>query len=219
MPVRARVDAFPMSREELEQKLRVAEETVQKAAARLETTEQRLGELEQERTAVLGESEIARRALSQLDATIADLRDELTALELEEARQALADAVAARDGVIEEAAATLDAAVALLEEVEVRRAAVEAARKRVLVLDPSGPSGRAGAHDEPDTLHEPWQRMVAAVKDQLDEELETEVVDAAARSNAPYAINALPEHLRAVALERRRQLHRQALDRVQERRR
>lgn len=196
--------------------MRVAESTLRQAAERLETTEKRLGELDQEREAVLGESELARRALAQLDESIAAMREELAALELEEARKALADAAAQRDATIEKTAAALDTAVALLEEVDVRRKAVAEATERVAALAPRTPRGRVVAPEEPDTLHEPWQRLVTVVKDQLDEELETEAVEAAARSNAPYAINALPEHLRAVAMERRRQLQRAALDRLQE---
>jgi chromosome segregation ATPase len=206
-----------MSRDDVEEKLRLAEETLQQAAARLEGTEKRLESLEQERAAALGEAEIARRTLSDIDRVMADLREELAALELEEARHALTEAAHGRDKVIAEAAAALETAVRLLEEIEVHRAAVEEAHERVISLSPSGaPRGRAPAPEEPDILHEPWQRLVAVVRDRLDEELESEVVDAAARSHAPYAINALPEHLRAVAMERRRKLHQAGLDRLQE---
>jgi chromosome segregation ATPase len=205
-----------MSRDDVERRMRAAEATLQQAAERLETTEKRLGELDQEREAVLGESEIARRALTDLEQAIADLREELASLELEEARQGLADAVAERDATIEQTAAALGTAVALLDQVDLRRQAVTEASERVAALDPRTPKGRVVAPEEPDTLHEPWQRLVTVVKEQLDEELETEIIDAAARSNAPYAINALPEHLRAVAMERRRKLQRSALDRLQE---
>jgi len=208
-----------MSRDDIERRMRVAESTLQQAAERLETTEKRLGEIDQEREAVLGESEIARRALTDLDQAIADLREELAAVELEEARQALAEAVVERDATIEQTAAALETAVAMIEQVDRRRQAVAEANERVAALDPGTPKRRAVAPEEPDTLHEPWQRLVTVVKEQLDEELETEVVDAAARSNAPYAINALPEHLRAVAMERRRRLQRAALDRLQDTRR
>ena len=205
-----------MSREELEGKLRLAEETLQQASARLTVTEKRLESLEQERAAALGEAEIARRTLSDIDRVIADLREELASLEVEEARQALTEAAHVRDKVIAEAAAALETAVRLLEEVETYRAAVAEAHERVISLSPSGPPGGAAAPEEPDVLHEPWQRMVAVVKDRLGEELESEAVDAAARSNAPYAINALPEYLRAVAMERRRKFHQAGLDRLQE---
>jgi chromosome segregation ATPase len=205
-----------MSRDDIERRMRVAEATLQQAAERLETTEKRLGELDQEREAAVGESEIARRALTELEQAIADLREELVAVELEEARQALADAVAERDATIEQTAAALDTAVALLEQIDRRRRAVTEASERAAALDPRSPGGRIVTPEEPDTLHEPWQRLVTLVKDQLDEELESEIIDAAARSNAPYAINALPEHLRAVAMERRRKMQRAALDRLQE---
>jgi hypothetical protein len=204
-----------MSREDIEGKLRLAEETLQQAAARLQGTEERLESLEEERAAALGEAEIARRTLSDIDQVIADLRTELNALEVEEARQALSEAMQVRDRVIAETAAALEAAVRLLEEVETRRAAFAEAHERVLSLSPSGQRGRAPAPEEPDILHEPWLRLVAVVKDRLDVEFESETVDAAARSNAqPYAINALPEHLRAVAMERRRKLQKAGIDRL-----
>ena len=205
-----------MSRDDVERRMRVAEATLQQASERLETTEKRLGELDQEREAVIGESEIARRALTELEQAIADLREELASVEREEARQALADAVAERDATIDQTAAALDTALALLEQVDRRRQAVSEASERLVALEPRTPRGRAVGPEEPDTLHEPWQRLITLVKDQLDEELETEIIDAAARSNAPYAINALPEHLRAVAMERRRKMQRAALDRLQE---
>jgi chromosome segregation ATPase len=205
-----------MSREDVERRMRVAETTLQQAAERLETNEKRLGELDQEREAVLGESELSRRALTELEQALADLREELALVELEEARQALAEAVTERDTTIGQTAAALETALALLEEVDRRRQAVTEASERLAALDPRTPKARPVAPEEPDTLHEPWQRLVTAVKDQVDEELETEIIDAAARSNAPYAINALPEHLRAVAMERRRKMQRAALDRLQE---
>jgi chromosome segregation ATPase len=204
-----------MSRDDVERRMRVADATLQQAAERLETTEKRLGELDQEREAVVGESETARRALTELEQAIADLREELASVELEEARQALADSVAERDATIEQTAAALDTAVVLLEQIDRLRRAVTEASERVAALDSQTPRGRAVAPEEPDTLHDPWQRLVTVVKDQLDEELETDIIDAAARSNAPYAINALPEHLRAVAMERRRKMQRAALDRLE----
>src|SRR5688500_17006565 len=107
-----------MSREDLERKLRVAEATLQGAAARLQGTGKRLESLEQERAAALGEAEIARRTLSDIEGVVADLREALDALEVEEARQALTEAADARNKVIAEAAAALETAVRLLGEVE-----------------------------------------------------------------------------------------------------
>lgn len=207
-----------MSREDLEEKLHQAEETLQQAAARLQGTEKRLESLEQERAAALGEAEIARRTMSEIDRVMTDLRGELASLEIEEARQALAEAADGRDNVVAEAAAALERAVRLLEEVETHRAAVVEAHERLTSLNRSSRTpGRAVVPEEPDLLHEPWERLVAFVKDRLDEQLESEVVDAAARSNAqPYAINALPERLRAVALERRRKLQKAGIDRLLE---
>ena len=192
-----------MNREDVERKVKVAEASLQDANARLETAVQRLEELEREREQTLGESEIARRAVADFERLCEGLRNDLALLELEEAVQV-------RDRVIAEAAAALDASTRLLEEIGARRAAVAEADERVRALDPS----KRRVPEEPDILREPWLRMVSAVKAQLDEELEADLVDAAARSNKPRAINELPEHLRALATQRRRTLQREAMERL-----
>ncbi|HZG34333.1 MAG TPA: hypothetical protein VEY87_00655 [Gaiellaceae bacterium] len=201
-----------MRREELERRLAAAEASAEEASARLERTQKRLGEIDDERATILGETEIARRALADLGDEIARSRDALAAFEVEEARVALTEAIRRRDQVLIDAAAALNTAVDLLQEIDARRAAVTEAREQLGQVEPRSRGDRAP--EEPDVLHEPWQRMVATVKAQLDEALEIDIVEAAARSNAPSALNSLPQHLRVLASERRRQLQRQALDRL-----
>jgi len=194
-----------MKREEVERRLELAETNRQQAAERLQIAEQRLEELEGERSQILGESDLARRSIAELARLADECRSELAAVELEEARDRLAEAVEARDRSIGEAAEALGSAVKLLGAIDEHRAAVADAHQRLKSLDPS--AGRA-APDEPDVLHERWQQMVSLVRTELDGELESDIVDAAARSNSPVALNALPQHLRILAEERRNQWHR-----------
>jgi chromosome segregation ATPase len=197
-------------REEIERRLAAAETALEEAAARLDRTQKRLSDIDQERATIVGETEIARRALSDLEAEIARSREALSAAEVEEARAAVTEAAQRRDHVVHDAAAALSTAVDRLEQIERCRAAVVEAEKRLRRL--GAPSGGAPvAPTEPDVLDEPWQRIVSVVKAKLNENLEIDIVDAAARSNAPSAIDALPEHLRVLAAQRRRELQRASL--------
>ncbi len=199
-----------MNREEIERKLQLAETNLRNAIARQEQTEQQLQELENQREAILGESEIARRARADFQRLSEQSRGELVALEIDEAREALAAAVRERNDVIARAATALDSAVSLLGTIDSRRAAVLEANAQLRSLDKA--AGRT-APEEPDILHEPWQRMVLAVKSELDGELESDLVDAAARSNLTSALDSLPQHLRVLATERRRQMNKERLQR------
>jgi len=159
-----------MKREEVERKLELAETSLRQAAARLEATQQQLAEIEDQRAQILGESEIARRAMADFERLSEQSRNELAAIELEDARVALAEAVQARDQIVANAAAALDTAVGLLGEIDEHRNAVVQAHQRVRSLDQA--AGQA-APEEPDVLHEPWERMASVVKTGLDEQLES----------------------------------------------
>lgn len=198
-----------MKRDEAERRLELAEANLRQAAERLQGAEQRLMDIEDQRTQILGESELVRRSIADFESLAEKCRAELAALKLEELRGQLAKAVEARDQIIAEAADALGSAVALLGEVDGHRAAVKEAHKKLRSLDPA--AGRA-APEEADVLHEPWQRMVSLVRTELDEELESDIVEAAARSDAPHAINSLPQHLRILATERRREIQRERME-------
>ena len=158
---------------------------------------------------MLGASELTRRAIVDVEEKMEQLREELAAIQLlEQTRESLAIAVQERDEAIARAAAGFEAAVSLLAEVEAKREAVVQAHEQLRSLDPS--VARV-APDEPDILHEPWQLLAAAVKAELEEQLESDIVEAAARSHLPSAINALPQHLRVLALQRRNELQREQL--------
>ncbi len=59
---------------------------------------------------------------------------------------------------------------------------------------------------EPVALAESWDRLVARIRTELDQNLEEELLEAAARNPLAHAIDDLPAHLRAAARERRRTL-------------
>jgi hypothetical protein len=201
-------------RDESEREPAPAEESLQSAAASLDPMKQRLIELERHRTTALGEAETPRRAPADVDEEIGQAPETIAGLELEKARAALAEAVQRRDQVIRVAAAALDSAVDHLAQIEAQRAAVVEAEKRLTALQPPDAWESAVAPEEPDILTEPWQRMVAAVKTQLDEELDEDIIEAAARSYTTYAINVLPPHLQELAMQRRRELQRADLERL-----
>jgi hypothetical protein len=201
-----------MTQEEAVQKLDLAETKFREAVARHEQTQQQLLELEERRESVLGKSEQARRAMADYGRLIEQSRKKLAALKVEEARVALAEAIQLRDAILAKTAVTLNSAVSLLEMADAKRGAVAEAHQRLTSLDHT--VGRA-APEEPDILHEPWQRMVAAVKPKIDQVLESDIADAAARSNLPGALDALPQHPRIHAAERRKQWHRERIQQEQ----
>ena len=192
-----------MNRKEIQRKIELAETNRREAAARVEATRKRLEDLEEQRAEVLGESELARRALTDFERLSEQSRQELATIDLEAATQE-------RDRIVTEAAAALEAAVTLLGEIGARRSAVVEAHQRLAALNPEA---RSPVPEEPNILDGPWQRMVSAVKSQLDEKLEADLVDAAARSYTGQAINALPEHLRTLATLRRKELQRRSIRR------
>jgi hypothetical protein len=53
--------------------------------------------------------------------------------------------------------------------------------------------------EKPDVLQEPWDELLTVVRTRSDEEFADELVEAAARSRMPDAINSLPAHLREAA--------------------
>jgi chromosome segregation ATPase len=203
-----------MAREEIERRLALAQKRREEAGDRLDRTKERLIELDQERNAILGEAELAERALADFDHVIEESREALTRLELEEARAAVAEAVQRRDRAIHAAATALEDAVEQLQQVDAHRAAVVEAGARLSSLEPSNGARRSFPPEEQDILNEPWERMVAAVKSRVENELATDIVEAAARSHSTSAISALPVHLRELAMQRRREIQRAKLDRL-----
>ena len=98
-----------------------------------------------------------------------------------------------------EAAGAIDTALDRLAAFGRLQAAIPAARAEV------APGYDVSVRAEPEELEQAWERLVAVVRERIDERLEDEIVDAAAHSVAGHGIGKLPEHLQALARRRRQQ--------------
>ena len=192
-----------MDRKDVEAKLAATEARRRAAEARLQENARRLQRLEEERSALLGDSTIAERSVADFESYQERLRAELAAIEVDEARASLSDAVRARDAALERAARTAAAVVAALDEVEGARTYVTETHHRLRSIDPTA---SADAPAEPTSFDEHWQIVAPMIERELGRRLESQMVEAAARSRNVTAIDDLPAHLREIARDRRRSL-------------
>ena len=179
------------------QALRAELEAVQARANEYEATLEELGRRKDETA--------GRLALSQRQTAEFASRLEVREAELEEARQRMLyddflDAVKGRESAGLDAAAAIEDALASFAAYDRSYDDVAAARAEV------GPGYDVTDPPEPAQLVEAWERLVESVRSKIDEQLEDEVVESAARSFAGYEIEKLPEHLRTAARTRRRRL-------------
>ncbi len=192
-----------MERQQVEQKLATAEAQRAQAARRLAENEQRLAQLEDERVALLNGAEMARRGVSDFDEHLERLRSELAAVQIDEARADVVQSVRSRDQAVEQAAATFEASLVALRRIDQARVSVAEAHGRLRALEPTA---RESVPPEPDTLEEKWAEFASVFQERTGRQLETDLVDAAARSVTLRAIDELPGHLRELALQRRHDL-------------
>jgi hypothetical protein len=187
----------PLDTRELVADIAAVEDEVTRVRARLEDAETQLESLEQQKAEAAGAAVLARRALEDLERRLGEHRAALSAVERVETL------VAERDATAVAAARLLDEALARLDALAAARGAVEAALEQVR-------RGLGGARPpltippEPAELVDAWNRLVGRVRSHIDERLDDELVDVAARSPLGAAIDDLPRHLRALAQERRR---------------
>ena len=181
------------------------EEELERLRARLHEGEERLEALEQQKAETAGSVAMARRALGEFEERLAEQRRDLAEAEHEDARRSLDELVAKRDAAAIQVAAAVHQTLGQLDELDAARAAVAAGRDAIV-------GGQADAQrtvelpSEPLELTEAWDRLTTRVRAHIDERLEDELLDAAARSPLGHAIDDLPAHLRAAAQERRRVL-------------
>lgn len=187
-----------VTRREIEQKLAAAERGRREAEERLRKNADRLAEVEQERAVVLGDSVLAQRAVADFDEHLARLAEELAAVELAEARTVFEQALEVRNQSFVEATKAAGQLVAALASIDEARAAVDEAHRRLRQLDheptPLPP--------EPSIFEEPWHQLAPLVEAELGRRLESEAVEAVARSMNFLLIEDLPEHLRELARQR-----------------
>lgn len=207
-----------MAESEFEQRVRAAEDRIRAATAHLTESTARLAKAEEELLAVeerrdrlAGEATISRRAIADFERLIEESRQELSALAIEHrARETLAKAVQARDLELRETASALERIRAAFEQLDARRAAVEQAARELRALDPAA---SFSIPPEPGLLDAAWEGVIPILRERLDEQLETDLVEAASASLRPNAIDELPEHLRELARQRRSERVREGLQR------
>ena len=143
----------------------------------------------------------ARTAIAEREQRLEQAHAELADALREEAFRQAQDAMDATAGTV---ADSIDRLLSALEAYEVARGAVTDARSQL----PPSVQARLGAKDVPDppmhdAVAEAWTRLVSAVGPNGDQELDDQLVEAAARSAMGHAIPALPAHLRELARRRR----------------
>jgi hypothetical protein len=190
-----------IDRKSVEEKLASTEARRRDAQAQLEQNAARLAELEEERAATLGKAKLAEQRAADLEVYLERLRQELAAVEVTEAQQAAQDALRARDAAITNAAEAAAQLVIAIEGIRSARANAREAHRRLRALDSRAPKALPPEKGEFD---EQWRGLAPMVEAELNVRLESELVEAAARSSNHLIRESLPEHLRELAEKRRR---------------
>jgi hypothetical protein len=195
------VDDASTDRKTVEQKLASTEARRRDAQAQLEQNAARLAELDEERSVTLGKAKLAEQRAADLEDYLERLRQELAAVEAAEAQQAAQEAVRAREAAVTNAAEAAAQLVVAIERIRSARAKAREAHQRLRALD-----SRAAKALPPETgeFDEQWRALAPMVEAELNVRLESELVEAAARSSNHLVLESLPEHLRDLAEKRRR---------------
>ena len=192
------------SPEKLNQEIDELEREVQRLGASARDAEAALSALDERRAEAAGRLQLARRAAADYEARLAERRAALREARREAAVVAFREAVRHRDAMGARLAERLSIVVAELEELDRLREEARSAHAEMLELaDGRGPTD---VPVEPPELQERWEELAALVRRELDEQLEDELIEAAARSPMGTAIGDLPRHLQEAAKRRRQQL-------------
>jgi chromosome segregation ATPase len=166
---------------------------------RLQAATDRLAAIEQDRETLLGEAGLAKQAIADYDKYLDRLQAEMTAARIEEAETAFQQAISGRDAALEQASVAVMEVATAIERVEAARKAVETASRELRSLS----SKAVNAPPEPTDFADRWRAIAPLLEQELGRRLETELVEAAARSTNPLMLRSLPEHLQQFALQRR----------------
>jgi vacuolar-type H+-ATPase subunit I/STV1 len=185
------------------------EATLATAAERLRLTEERLHELtdrlakmDEEREAILGQAALTKQAIADYQQHHERLQQELAdATRREEADAAFQQAVDARDVALDQASAAVAAVAAAFERLDAARQAAVQAHTHLQSVNPRARS----MPPEPTDFHERWAAVAPLLQKELGVQLESELVEAAARSGNYLVVKNLPEHLRELASQRLRE--------------
>jgi chromosome segregation ATPase len=184
------------ARQEVQQKLKALEEQQRQARARLQAATERLAELEEERAATFGEATLAERYVADIEANLERLRHEL-------ARNAFQDAIRERDAALAEASEAAARLAAAIDAITTARDRLREAQEQLRAIDRDAP---AAVPPETTEFSERWRALAPLVEAELGVQLETELVEAAARSSNYLVIESLPVHLQELAHRRQREL-------------
>lgn len=181
------------------------EQELERSHARLREGQEAIADLERRKAEAAGSVAVAERAINELQQRLVEQREALARFErLNEAHRQLDIRIGERDTAAGEVADTVAQLLAQLDDLAAARETVAVARNAVRVL--AGRGGVDEAPPEPAALRENWERLIERIRSEIGTELETDLVEAAARSPLGVAIDDLPAHLRALATERRRAL-------------
>ena len=194
------------SPENLQSEIVELEREMERLKASARDAETVLQSLEEQRAETVGRLQLARQAEADFQERLLERRAALEEARREAAVAALGEAVNRRDQVAEKAAEQLARALEHLRDLDRAREEANAARQELLELvDGRGP---ADLPPEPEVLVERWNALAAHVRRGIEEQLDDELIDAAARSPMGAAISDLPRHLQEAARRRRQQLMR-----------
>jgi SMC interacting uncharacterized protein involved in chromosome segregation len=192
----------------LQSEITELEREMERMRASAVDAEAALAALEEQRAETAGRLQLARRAAADFEARLEERRAALEEARIEAAGEALREAVRRRDAVAERAAEQLRAALADLHDLD--RAREEALASRQELLELANGRGPVDLPPEPEILRERWNELATHVRRGIDQQLEDELIDAAARSPMGAAIGDLPRHLQEAARRRRQMLMRSA---------
>jgi hypothetical protein len=185
------------------------EEYLQQARQVAEESDAALATLEEQRVEREGQLALARRKEEELSRRIEEKRAELKRAEAEAVVEAYERSVSERDAVAEKVASAVQAVIAALGEYDDAFEHVGTAWETVLRSRSAAGYPRRGkkipeSGREPTVLTEAFETLAGVVRERLEGGLERDLVEAAARSPMGNDIPKLPEHLQALARERRR---------------
>jgi chromosome segregation ATPase len=198
------------TKDELLIKVAALEREAQEAAARLREAEERAAALADELAETDGRAKLARRAVADFEAVLAEQRRALAAVEeYERACGAVEAAAKDRDEVAGRVAVAATGLLGHLDELATMQAAVESAHTElVLRFGQSAyelPQLRAEPQEFVDALAALRQRLGEELREEIQASLDEELLEAAARSQFANAINMLPPRLQEAGRRRWRE--------------
>jgi len=190
---------------DIEKQVEVLRQDLAQAHEQADRHEGTVSAIDQQREEAVDRLKLALRQVDDFRSELERKEAELAEARREASITAAHDAIERRDTAAHEAVAAITALVEALQGLTAEREDVE--QRRADLAD----SGIGiDVPPEPPELEEAMVRLTGFVRGLLDEQLEDEILEAAARSTRAQAIDDLPPHLQEAARSRRRQLARKS---------